>query len=106
MVVKLSWGWVKRPGQAENKGKAQWRILRTFCENNGADWWTYDNELPTWATHIFREHNKEADLWAAKGAKGHVDEWVDAAHVVWSEVSVSLGFGMAAVIPESPGPVF
>ena len=45
-----------------------------------------------WATHIFREHNKEADLWAANGAKGHVDEWVATAHVVWSEVIGLCGF--------------
>ena len=27
-------------------------------------------------THIFREHNKEGDLWAANGVKGREDEWV------------------------------
>ena len=30
-----------------------------------------------WVTHTFREHNKEADLWARKGAKGRAEEWVD-----------------------------
>ena len=33
--------------------------------------------------HIFRE----ADSWAAKGVRGREDEWVDTAHVVWSEVT-------------------
>ena len=42
-------------------------------------------------THVFREHNKEATLWADKGAKGRVDEWVDIARVVWSEVVVLAG---------------
>ena len=40
-----------------------------------------------WASHIFREHNKEAALWAAKGLKGRVVESVDNAQVVWSEVT-------------------
>ena len=40
-----------------------------------------------WASHIFREHNKEAALWSAKGVKGRVVEWVDHAQVVWSEVT-------------------
>ena len=44
------------------------------------------------ATHIFREHNKEADLWAATGVKGLEDEWVDDAHVIWSEVIGLCGF--------------
>ena len=40
----------------------------------------YDGGLPTrWATHVFREHNKDADLWVDKGAKGRVGEWVDTA---------------------------
>ena len=43
-------------------------------------------------THIFLEHNKEADTWADKGAKGRVEEWVDTAHVVWSEVIGLCGF--------------
>ena len=45
-----------------------------------------------WATHIFREHHKEAHAWAEKGAKGQVDEWVDNAHVVWSQVIGLCGF--------------
>ena len=61
------------------------------------DWWGRGVDLrpriADWATHIFREHNKEADLWAAKCAKGREDEWVDTAHVAWSEVTCLCGFG-------------
>ena len=32
-----------------------------------------------WVSHSFREHNKEADLWADKGAKERLEEWVDTA---------------------------
>ena len=52
-------------------------------------------ESTEWATHVFREHKKEADLWADKGAKGRVEECVDTARVVWSEVIVLVGFWMA-----------
>ena len=45
-----------------------------------------------WVTHAFREHNKEAELWAVKGAKGRVEEWVDTAQVAWSEVIGLCGF--------------
>ena len=45
--------------------------------------------IADWATHIFREHNKEADLRAAKGVKGREDEWVDTVHVAWSEVTAA-----------------
>ena len=31
-----------------------------------------------WVTHTIREHNKEADLWASKGARERAEEWVDA----------------------------
>ena len=34
-------------------------------------------------THTCREHNKEADLSADKGAKGHVEEWVDTTRIAW-----------------------
>ena len=33
---------------------------------------------------------------------GHVDEWVDTAHLVWSEVIGLCGFGTEALIKESP----
>ena len=41
---------------------------------------------------IFREHHIEADVWAGKGVKGPVGEWVDTANVVWSEVTGLCGF--------------
>ena len=58
-------------------------------QNHLRDWWGRGVHLrystAEWSTHIFREHNKEADFWAEKSAKGQVDEWVETAHVVWSE---------------------
>ena len=45
-----------------------------------------------WVTHTFREHNKEADLWAHKGAKGRVEEWVDTTRIAWPEVTSLCGF--------------
>ena len=45
-----------------------------------------------WATHGFREHNEEADLWADKCAKGRVQEWLDTSRSVWSEVTSLCGF--------------
>ena len=50
------------------------------------DWWGRGVDLrqgtADWATHIFPEHNEEADLWAAKATKGREDERVDTTHVV------------------------
>ena len=51
------------------------------------EWW--GRGLSVWqrtidcATHTFREHNKEADLWAGKGAKEHAEEWVDTTRLAW-----------------------
>ena len=42
--------------------------------------------------------DQEADLWAATGVQGRKDDWVDTAHVVWSEVISSVDFGMAVAI--------
>ena len=60
------------------------------------DWWgrgwDLRHRVAEWAIHIFREHNKEADSWAAKGVKGREGEWVDIASVVWSEVTGLCGF--------------
>ena len=39
-----------------------------------------------WVTHIFREHNQEADFWAGKGAQGRAEEWVDTTRITWREV--------------------
>ena len=47
--------------------------------------------ITNWATHTLREHNREADMRAARGAKGE-DEWVDTVHVAWSEVTGLCGF--------------
>ena len=74
------------------------------------DWWGRGVHLrqrtAEWATHIFREHNKEADTWAGKGAKGHVHEWVDTARMSCGpRSSVSVGFGMAVVTTAIVGPV-
>ena len=43
-------------------------------------------------THTFREHNKEADQRADKGAKGRVEEWVDTTRIAWPEVTSLCGF--------------
>ena len=50
---------------------------------------TYDNGLPILRhiSFVSTTKNFEAALWAAKGVKGRVVEWVDNAQVVWSEVS-------------------
>ena len=45
-----------------------------------------------WVTHTFREHNKEADLWAGKGARRRAEEWVDIARITWEEVTGFSGF--------------
>ena len=60
------------------------------------EWWgrgvVLRQRVADGAVHAFREHHIEADLWAAKGVKGREDEWVDTAHVVWSEVTGLCGF--------------
>ena len=59
-------------------------------------WWGRGIRLrqrtANWVTHAFREYKKEADLWADKGAKGRVEEWVDTAQIMWSEVTELCGF--------------
>ena len=37
--------------------------------------------MADWAIHIFREHNKKADSWAAKGVKGREEKQVDTVNV-------------------------
>ena len=66
-------------------------MLSIFCENGGTEV-DLRQRTADCATHIFREHNTEADLWGAKGVMGHEDEWVDIAHVVWSAVTGLCGF--------------
>ena len=42
------------------------------------EWWgrgiRLRQQTTDWVTHTFREHNKEGDLWAGKGAKGRAEE--------------------------------
>ena len=60
------------------------------------EWWLRGIRLrqrtADWVTHAFREHNKEAGLWADKGAKVRPEEWVDTAQIAWSGVSGLCGF--------------
>ena len=60
------------------------------------DWWRHGVDLShitgDWAVHVFREHNTEADQWAAYGAKGRVAEWVYESAFKWDEVTVICGF--------------
>ena len=46
-----------------------------------------------WAAHIFREHNKKADLCARKGVQGREEERTDTAEVVLPEVTGLCGCG-------------
>ena len=50
-----------------------------------------------WATHIFREHNKEADARGEKGTRGMAEDWEDKVDFDWSVVSGICGFWVAAV---------
>ena len=76
------------PCQVENEG--------LYCQNLLREWRgrgvAVRQRIANWATLFFREHNKEADLWAAKGVKGREDEWVDTARVVRSDVTGLCGF--------------
>ena len=60
------------------------------------EWWKKAVDLcqriGDWAVHIFREHNKEADLWAGFGAKGINMEWIDDSAVDWTKVTGINGF--------------
>ena len=46
----------------------------------------------TWAVHVFREYNTEADAWAEKGVQGRQAEWADGSKVIRSEVTGPCGF--------------
>ena len=66
-------------------------------QNLQGEWWSM-NSLATvnrrvGRTHTVREHNREADQWADKGAKGRVEEWVDTTRIAWPEVPGLCGFG-------------
>ena len=77
------------------KQKKPWDIIDN-TQLQLMDWWKPRVELShrtgDWAAHIFREHNKEVDRWAAYGAKGHVLEWVHDSIIYWSEVKGICGF--------------
>ena len=57
------------------KEKASYRAIETI-QIQLMEWWKKGVDLSqrigVWAVHIFREHNKEADLWAVMGPKGSV----------------------------------
>ena len=60
------------------------------------NWWRQGVDLSQrtgdWAVHVFREHNTEADQWAACGAKGRVAEWVYDSAIEWAEITGICGF--------------
>ena len=66
------------------------------AQNLLRQWWGRGMRLRQrttyWVTHTFREHNKEADLSAGKGAKGRAKEWVDTTRIAWQEVAVVCRF--------------
>ena len=66
-------------------------LLRLYRYNswNGVD---LSQRIGDWAVHIFREHYKEAELWAGFGAKGHSEEWKDESAIDWTKVIGTCGF--------------
>ena len=54
------------------------------CWSRGVD---LQRRMGDWAAHIFREHNKEADLCARRGVQGREEERTDTAEVVLPEVA-------------------
>ena len=69
-------------------------VLRRVAQvqrNGGAKGVDLSRSVGDWV-HIFREHNKEADAWAAKGVRGRIDNGEDDSNVVWSEVAGLCGF--------------
>ena len=67
------------------------------AQNLLREWWGRGmrsrQRTTDWVTHTFREHNKEADLWAGKGAQGRAEECVDTTRSTWREVTGVCGFG-------------
>ena len=55
------------------------------------EWWNkgvdFCQRIGYWAVHIFREHNKETDLWAGFGAKVNSLEWYDESAIDWTKVT-------------------
>ena len=66
------------------------------AQNLLREWWGRGmrsrQRTADWVTHTFRGHNKEADLWAGKGARGPAEEWLDTARITWHEVLGICGF--------------
>ena len=66
------------------------------AQNLLREWWgrgmRLRQRIADCVTHTFREHNKEADLWAGKGARGRAEEWVDTVRITWREVTGICGF--------------
>ena len=66
------------------------------AQNLQREWWgrgiCLRQQTNDWVTHTSREHDKEADLWAGKGAKGRAEEWVDTTTIAWREVTGVCGF--------------
>ena len=66
------------------------------AQNLSREWWCHGlhfrQRTTDWVTHTFREHNKEADFWAGKGARERSEEWVDTAHMTWRDVLGICGF--------------
>ena len=93
LEIKLDCGtvvdWVNGHAKMKTRGstvEATQNLLR--------EWWGRGIRLrqrtTEWVTHTFREHNKEADLWA--GAKGRVEEWVDTTRIARPDVTGLCGF--------------
>ena len=60
------------------------------------EWWKKGVDLcqriGEWAVHIFRELNKEAELWAGFGTKVISMEWYDESAIDWTKVTGICGF--------------
>ena len=81
------------------------------AQNFLRDWWRrrVDQRQPTadWATHIYLEHNEEANLLATKGERrGATMNRLTQPMSCCLRSAVSVGFGMAVAMMESAGQVF
>ena len=71
---------------ARRSRKYRTRLLRPYrynLWNGGKRTSTCAKGSATERQNIFRENNKEADLWAGYGAKGISMEWVDESAIDW-----------------------
>ena len=60
--------------------------------NGGKKGVDLSQKIGDWSVHIFREHNKEADLWAGFGPKGISMECNDESAIDWTKVTGICGF--------------